>query len=299
MSRAARRVLQVGKETVEAVVADRVPTLAAALTYYTFFSIAPLVIIAVAVAGSIFGEQAARGEISRQLVGLLGITGSKAVEDLVKGASAERSGLIATLLGVVGIIFGATGLFTQLQGALNIIWKAPPLKIHTILGMLRARLLSLVVVLCVGICLLVSLLTSVALDTLCEWVGRCSPASDHWINEGISFGISTGLFALIFKLLPDIKVTWRDVWLGAAVTALLFAVGKHILGFVLGRTALLQSYGPAASLAAFLLWVHFSSLTLLLGAELSHVIATHDPKAGPLPRDRRRAQATLVPTHGS
>lgn len=295
MSRASRRVLQVGRETVEAVAADRVPTLAAALTYYTFFSIAPLVIIAVAIAGSIFGEQAARGEISRQLVGLLGITGSKAVEDLVKGASAERSGLVATLLGVVGIIFGATGLFTQLQGALNIIWKAPPLKIHTILGMLRARLLSLVVVLSVGICLLVSLLTSVALDTLCEWVGRCSPASDHWINEGISFGISIGLFALIFKLLPDIKVTWRDVWLGAAVTALLFAVGKHILGFVLGRTALLQSYGPAASLAAFLLWVHFSSLTLLLGAELSHVIATHDPKAGPLPRDRRRAPPTLVP----
>lgn len=295
MSSAARRVLQVGKETVEAVAADRVPTLAAAMTYYTFFSVAPLVIIAVAIAGSIFGEQAARGEISRQLVGLLGVTASKAVEDLVKGASAERSGLVATLLGVVGIIFGATGLFTQLQEALNIIWKAPPLKIHTLLGMVRARLLSLVLVLCVGLCLLVLLLVSVALDTLCEWVGRCGPVSDHWINEGISFGVSAALFGLVFKLLPDIKVSWRDVWVGAAVTALLFAVGKHILGFVLGRTALLQSYGPAASLAAFLLWVHFSSLTLLFGAELSHVIATHDPKAGPLPRDRRRAPPSLVP----
>jgi membrane protein len=276
MRRAARAAVDLGRATFDALVVHRAPSRAAALAYYTFFSIAPVVIIAIAVAGIVFGHDEAWGAIRRQLHGLIGATATQAVQDLVTGANGPRSGVIATLLGSLALLFGATGVFAELQDALNVIWNAPPLKIHGVLGFFRTRFLSFVMVLGVGFLLLVSLLVNVALSTFCHWVGECTRSIGHSLNSGVSFLVITVMFALIFKLLPDLKVAWRNVWLGAALTAALFTLGKYVLGLVLGRTAILSTYGAAASLAAFLLWVHYSSMILLVGAELSHAIAARD-----------------------
>ena len=261
-------------------IADRTSTMAAALAYYTFFSIAPVVIIAVAVAGVVFGPDTARGEISLQLNGLIGVDGAQAVEALVKGASGPRSGVVATLIGLVAILFGATGVFAELQDALNVIWKAPPLKINTVVAFFRTRFLSFTVVLGIGFLLLVSLMASVAVSALCSWAGQWTEWIGQSLTSVLSLAITTGLFALIFKLLPDAKVAWRDVWLGAVLTAGLFTLGKYVLGLVLGQATVLSTYGAAASLAAFLLWVYYSSMILLLGAELSHAIATRARRHG-------------------
>lgn len=279
MKRVTHAALDVGRATFDALLADRTPTRAAALAYYTFFSIAPVVIIAIAVAGIVFGHDAAQGAISQQLEGLIGGTAARAVEDLITGASGPRSGVIATLLGSLALLFGATGVFAELQDALNVIWKAPPLKIHGVLGFFRTRFLSFAMVLGVGFLLLVSLMVNVALSTFCEWVGQCTRSIGQSLSSGVSLVVITAMFALIFKLLPDVKVAWRDVWLGAAVTAVLFTLGKYVLGLVLGRTTILSTYGAAASLAAFLLWVHYSSMILLLGAELSHAIAARGERS--------------------
>jgi membrane protein len=268
-------VVALGRETFAALITDRAMTMAAALAYYTFFSIAPVVIIAVAVAGLVVGHEPAQGVVRTNLTDLVGPQAAEAVEALVKGASGPQSGVLATLLGAAALIFGATGVFAELQDALNVIWKAPRRKMNGVLAFLRTRALSFAIIVGIGVLLMVASLVSLALSKAYEWVGRS-------INSGLMFVVTAALFALVFKVLPDVKVAWRDVWFGAAVTASLFTLGKYALGLVLGQAFVLSTYGAAASLAAFLLWVYYSSMILLLGAELSHAIAARAKVADPL-----------------
>jgi membrane protein len=265
------------RRAIDAWVEDKAPTMAAALAYYSFFSIAPVIIIAIAVAGLVFGEDAARGEISRQLRGLVGEGGAKAVEGLIASASGHRAGVTATVVGLAAILFGATGVFAELQESLNTIWKAPPRQTSGVSSFLRTRFLSFAVVLGIGFLLLVSLVLSAILSAIAVrlqgYVGWA------WLGQGVSsvvsFGVTALLFAMIFKLLPDVRVDWKDVWFGATVTAVLFSLGKLLLGLYLGKTSILSTYGAASSLAALLLWVYYSSMILLFGAELSHAMAEH------------------------
>ena len=297
MMRRLRVVWDVIGATLTAFMNDRVGTMAAALAYFTFFSIAPMIIVAIAVAGLFFGQEAAQGALSHQLESLVGKVSAEAVEDLVKSASGKKSGVLATIMGTLAIMFGATGVFAELQESLNTVWKAPALKINKVAGFFRTRFLSFSAVLGVGFLLLVSLMTSVALSTICEWMGQCDATVGKVTERLVSFGITTVLFGFIFKLLPDVKVAWRHVWLGAVVTAVLFTIGKSILGYVLSQTSVLSTYGTAASLAALLLWVHYSSLILLLGAELSYVIAS---RAGAKPEEHVDAPWAegAEPSHG-
>lgn len=274
--------------TLNSVAEDRVTSMAAALAYFTFFSIAPVVIIAIAIAGAIFGDEAARGALSAQLEGIVGKPTADIVENLVKSANGPRRGALATLAGALAILFGATGVFAELQDALNTVWKVAPKKRHFVASFFRARFRSFTVVLGVGFLLLVSLLISVALSTVCGWFGECSAGFARLAETSISFLITTLLFGLIFKLLPDTRVSWRDVWHGAAITSVLFTLGKYALGWVLGRSTFLSAYGTAASIAALLLWVHYSSLILLVGAELAHELSVRarrhkpaEPRAPP------------------
>ncbi|HEX8437531.1 YihY/virulence factor BrkB family protein [Archangium sp.] len=255
---------------------DNAPTFAASLAYYTMFSIAPLLIIAVSVAGMVFGEEAARGEIQAQLRELVGQSGAEVIGDMMVSARKPSSGILATALGVVALIFGATGVFVQLQDALNHIWHAKPAQRNGVLNFLRSRVLSFAMVLVIGFLLLVSLVVSAALAGIGAYFGRAFPGWEvlwQGLNLLISFAVITVLFAMMYKLLPDTHVAWRDVWLGAAVTSLLFSLGKLGIGLYLGKSTVASSYGAAGSLAVVLIWVYYSAQILFLGAEFTQVYA--------------------------
>ncbi len=264
------------KQTVSEWVDDNVPALAAALAYYTLFSIAPLLIIAIAVAGLVFGQEAAHGAIQAQLRGLIGEPGATVVQDLVASASKRESGLLATVLGLAVLGFAATGVFVQLQDALNTIWKAKRRQMSGLLSFLRQRLLSFAMVLGIGFLLLVSLVVSAGLAAAGTFLVGLLPAWEavlHVVNVGISFAVITLLFAMIYKVLPDTRVAWSDVWIGAAVTSLLFSLGKLGIGLYLGKSSVASAYGAAGSFAVLLLWVYYSSQLLFLGAEFTQVYA--------------------------
>ncbi len=258
---------------------DKASTQAASLAYFTIFSIAPVLIIAVAVAGLVFGQEAARGEIQTQIQGLVGESGAKVIESMMASARKPESGILASLIGFAALIFGATGVFAQLQDSLNLIWKAKPTPRNGVLGFLRTRFLSFAMVLGIGFLLLVSLVLSAGLSAMGTYLGKLIPGWEAvWqgVNLVVSFGVITVLFAMIYKVLPDVKIAWRDVWLGAAVTALLFSIGKFGIGLYLGKGSVASSYGAAGSLAIVLLWVYYSSMILFLGAEFTQVYArTH------------------------
>ncbi|HZX43090.1 MAG TPA: YihY/virulence factor BrkB family protein, partial [Myxococcaceae bacterium] len=263
------------KETVTRWTEDKSSTLAAALAYYSLFSLAPLVLIAVAVAGLVFGQQAAEGQLYAQLAGLLGDVTAKALQELVANLHQEQGGgVIATIVGLATLLFGATGVFAQLQDSMNTIWKAKPPITNGILDFLRVRLLSFSMVLGVGFLLLVSLVLSALLAAVGDYLGGFLPggvAVTHALNAMVSLVVVTLLFAMIYKLLPDTYVAWRDVWLGALVTSLLFTVGKFAIGFYLGKASVASSYGAAGSVVILMLWVYYSALILYFGAEFTHV----------------------------
>lgn len=274
------------KKTINDWIDDRATTLAAALSYYTVFSIAPLLIIAVAVAGFFFGENAVRGDVYRELEGLLGSSGAKVIEDMMLSASNRKEGTLATVIGIAVLLFGASGVFSQLQETMNIIWKAKPPKINGILNWIRLRFLSFAMVLGIGFLLLVSLLITAAISAAGRYLEGMIPGWEslwHLINGGVSLGIITFLFAMIYKVLPDTHVEWRDVWLGALVTAILFSLGKLGIGIYLGTTSIASSYGAAGSVAILLIWVYYSAQILFLGAEFTQVYATYR-------RERREAR---------
>jgi membrane protein len=249
--------------------------LGAALSYYTVFSLAPVLILSVAVAGFAFGAEAASGRIVAELRGLMGPDGASAIQTLIERASLRPgAGWSATLFGVATILFGASGAFAELQHALNSIWDAKPPRRSSWLVILRTRLLSFSMVLAIGFLLIVSLVVSAALaalDDLVGDVGRLQPVLAA-VNGVLSWAVIAVLFALIFRVLPDTRIPWRDIWPGAAVAALLFVLGKFAIGFYIGNTAVASVYGAASSLAVLLVWVYYSAQSLFLGAELSQAL---------------------------
>lgn len=255
---------------------DKVPRMAAALAFYTVFSLAPIVIIAVTVAGMVFGREAALREVYEQARLLIGSDGVAAIRLLVEHAPARPTSAVATIVGLATMFFAATGAFTELKDSLNTIWEVQPKPGLGLWEMARARFLSFAMVLVIGFFMLVSLMASATLAAVSESISRFSPGPAGLLQTGhqfTSFALMTLLFALIYKVLPDALVSWKDVWLGAATTALLFVGGKWLFGLYLGHSTIGAGYGAAGSLVIVVLWTYYSSLILLFGAELSQVQA--------------------------
>lgn len=257
---------------------DNAPRLAAALAYYTVFSIAPLLVVVIAIAGLVFGHEAVTHRLDDQIRGLVGPEGAAIIQEIVRNASQPREGIVATLLGLATLILGAIGVFMQLKSALNTIWEVPPSPGQGILKTISDHLVSFGMVLGVGFVLLVALVVSAVLSALSNFVNGLLPQAQfvtQLFNFVLSFGVVTVLFALMFKYLPDATpaIDWRDVWIGAAMTALLFTIGKHLLGLYLGNSGVTSSYGAAGSFVLVLLWIYYSAQIFLFGAEFTQVYA--------------------------
>lgn len=264
------------KETFAEWNTDKASRLAAALAYYTIFSLAPLLIIAIAIAGAVFGEEAAKGEIVEQLQGLVGREGAQFIQIAIENASKPNQGTIASIISVVVLLFGASGLFAQLQDALNTIWEVQPKPGRGLVGMLRDRFLSFLMVLGVGFLLILSLVISAALTAFVNYFGHLLPGIGfllQFANFIISFAITTVLFGLIYKVLPDVEITWSDVWIGAMITSLLFSFGRFLLGMYLGNSSFGSTYGAAGSVVILLAWVNYAAQILFFGAEFTQVYA--------------------------
>lgn len=261
---------KVGRTTVRIWLDAQVFIHAAALAFFTVFSVAPVMIVAVSIVGLVLGERAAAGQIAQQLEAAIGPEAAAAVQTAVEGSRVERSGILPTVAGVGAVLFGATTVFAQMQNALNAIWGVAPKPTRSsVLVFVKGRLLSLAVVLAIGFVLLVSLLLSVAVRALVvfaqDWLPIPAPLL-LGLDWAISLVVVALLFATIFRVLPDVVLGWRDVWLGAFVTALLFAFGRTLIALYLSTTATASAYGAAGSLVLLLMWVNYSSLILLLGA---------------------------------
>jgi membrane protein len=248
--------------------------LGAALAYYTAFSLAPLLVIVIAIVGFVFGRDAATGQMSGQIESMVGEDGAKAVETIVASANKPASGIFATVVGLVMLLVGALGLFSQLQDALNTVWEVQPKPGLGLLRFFQDRLLSLTMVLGTAFLLLVSLVVSTALAALGSLAGEWGATIlGQALNIGVSLIVITLLFAMIYRFLPDAEIAWRDVWFGAAFTTLLFTLGKFLIGFYLGATGTASAYGAAGSLAALLIWLYYSAQIFLFGAELTKASA--------------------------
>ncbi len=259
---------------------DKAPQLAAALAYYTIFSIAPLLIIVIGIAGLVFGQEAAQGQIVAQIQGVIGKEGATLIQTMIQNASRPAAGALATIIGLITLLAGAAGVFSQMKSTLNQIWDVPPKQgpggIKGIIAAIKQQFISFSMVLGVGFLLLVSLVLSAGLQAAGKFLGdRIGISSGIWelVNFVVSFGVITLLFAAIYKVLPDIEIAWRDVWIGAAVTALLFTIGKWLIGLYLGHSSTASSYGAAGSLVIVLLWIYYSAQILFLGAEFTQVYA--------------------------
>lgn len=262
------------KETFSEWNQDKAERLAAALAYYTVFSLAPLLIIVIAIAGSVFGEQAARGEIVEQIQGLVGKDGAEFIQTAIQNAHKPKAGAIASIISVVVLLFGASWVFGALQDALNTIWGVQPKPGRNVISMVRSRFLSFTMILGVGFLLLVSLVISAALAAVVNFLGHALPGFDllwQLVNFILSFVIITLLFAMIYRILPDVKIAWSDVWIGAAITSLLFTIGKFLLGQYIGNSSFGSTYGAAGSLVVVLVWVYYSAQILFFGAEFTKV----------------------------
>jgi membrane protein len=273
----ARSVYNLIRETLAEWWRDDALRLGAALSYYTVFSLAPILVVSVAVAGLVFGQEAASGRLTEEIRGLVGPEGAGVVATLIERAAVRpNAGWIATAIGLATILIGASGAFGQLQYALNEIWNVKPAPSRGIAGVLRDRFLSFSMVLVIGFLLLVALVVSAALSALDDFAGTYAAVLQPVlavVNLAASFGIITLLFAAIFKVLPSTEVRWSDVWIGAAVTAGLFVVGKEAIGLYLGNASVASVYGAAGSIVVILLWVYYSSQILFLGAEFTQVFA--------------------------
>jgi membrane protein len=255
---------------------DKAPQLGASLAFYSALSIAPLLVIALGIAALFFDEEAARGGVVAQLQSLVGKQGGQAIEEMIQSANKPGAGVAATALSVVTLLFGASGVFGQLQDALNTIWEVKPKSGRGIVGFIKDRFLSFAMVMGVAFLLLVSLLLTAAIASV-GVVAERLPDAVQWLaqaaNMAVSFVVITLLFAMIFKLLPDVKMAWSDVWIGAVVTAALFTVGKFAIGLYLGRSSMASSYGVAGSFVVLLVWTYYSAQILFFGAELTQVYA--------------------------
>jgi len=277
------------KSTLNAWTEHSVPRLGAALAFYTIFAIAPLFIIVLAVAGFFFGAEAARHQLFNELNGLIGQKSGEAIEAVIVAAHQPKAGTWATAIAIGTLFVGATGVFVQLQDSLNTIWNVRPRPGRGLRHFIRNRILSFAMILVLGFLLLVSLVLSAALGAVGQSIGGALTSHElilRAVNFVLSLGVVSLLFALIFKLLPDVKVGWRDVWVGALLTAVLFDLGKYALGLYLGRSTFASAYGAAGSLVIFLVWVYYSSQILFFGAEFTRLYAI-------------RSGATIEPAHGA
>lgn len=264
---------------------DKAARLAAALAFYTLLSIAPLTILSVAIAGLAFGDEAARGQIAGQIESVVGPQAAEAIQSMAASAQTPSSGIVSSIIGIVVLLFGASGVFGELQSALDEIWEVEPKPGRGILGVVKDRFFSFTMVMGVAFLLMVSLVISAALAAIGSYFEAFLPSAFIWqiVNLAVSLGVSTVLFALMYKVVPDAKVAWRDVWMGGFVTAVLFTVGKLLLGLYIGRASVTSSYGAAGSLVALILWVYYSAQIFFLGAEFTQVFA-------------RRFGSKIVPT---
>jgi membrane protein len=264
------------KETAKDWDDDNASRLAAALACYTLLSIAPLLVLSVSVAGLVFGEDAARGQISREIGGLVGSQAGGAVEAIVVNAKKPDSGLISALIGIGVLLFGASGVFAELQSALNTIWEVKAKPNEGVRGFVRHRVFSFAMVLSVAFLLLVSLVVNAGLAAAGTFFEHHLPGGEAlWqaVNFVIALGVTTVLFALIFKVIPDVEISWRDVWVGSFLTAVLFTIGKLALSLYIGKSSVTSAFGVAGSLVALVLWVYYSSQILFLGAEFTQIYA--------------------------
>jgi membrane protein len=272
-----KEILELFKDTFDAWNKDHAPRLGAALAYYTVFSLGPLLIIVIAIAGLVFGQTAARQQILTQMESLVGPQGVQFIENAIVNSNRPSTNIIFTGIGLVTLLLGALGVFGQLQDALNAIWDVTPKPGRGWKGLLQDRLLSFTMVLGTGFLLLVSLVISTAIAALVKYFGAylpISPVTLEGINFFVSLVIITIVFALIFKYLPDAQIGWRNVWIGALLTSLLFVIGKFVLGFYLGNSQIGTIYGAAGSLLIVLLWIYYSAQILFFGAEFTKVFAT-------------------------
>lgn len=259
---------------------DKASRLAAALAYYTMFSLAPLLIIAIAIAGLLWRQDAVQEAVLNQIGGLVGADGQTFVAGLLDSASRPAQGIFATIIGLFTLLFGALGAFNELHNALNTVWEVEEEKVtglwNSIKKLIIERFLSFTMILGIGFLLLVSLVISTGLSAVGTWVSSMLPFHElilQVINLVITIGIVTILFALIFKYLPDAEIAWRDVWIGAFVTAVLFSIGKTLIGLYLGSSAVATAFGAAGSLVILLLWIYYSAQILFFGAEFTQVYA--------------------------
>jgi membrane protein len=266
-----------GKATVQGWVDDRASSMGASLSYYTFFSMAPLLLIVISVAGLLLGREAAQGHLMDELGGLFGPQAAASIQAMVASASEPANSWWGMVVGLGAMLLGATTVFAELQGALDRIWAAPDRPAGTGLwGLLRARVLSFGLILGLAFLLMVSLVVGAVVTALGRW-WRGALGDWEWVVQGLNFGVSflltSAIFAMIYKLMPRAQVQWQDVWVGAVVTAMLFTVGKLLIGIYLGASGVASAYGAAGSLVVVLIWVYYSAQVFLLGAEFTWVYA--------------------------
>jgi membrane protein len=279
--------------------ADFAPSMGAALAYYTIFSVAPLLVIVIAIAAMIFGQDAAHMAILDQTRGLIGDNGAKAIEGMLASAQKPKEGALAGALGVVALLVGATSVFAELESNLNRIWKVEPEKTSGIRHFVRTRLLSFGLVLTIGFLLIVSLVVSAAIAAWGAYWGGWFDGMEallHVANFVVSVGVVTVLFAIIYKFMPRVSIHWRDVWIGALVTSLLFSFGKFLIGLYIGKAGVESSYGAAGALVVLLVWVYYSAQIFLMGAEFTKAFAEshgsrQNVKARRAPRTGKTAHA--------
>jgi membrane protein len=270
---------------------DKVPRMGAAISYYSVFSLVPLVMTAIGIASVVFGKEAAQGAIAQELERTIGPSAAQAMEDLLKNTHQTGQGHLAAIVGLAVLLFGASGVFIELQDALNTIWKTTTR--NPWWRFVTDRFLSVAIVLGTGFLLLVSLLLSAGL----KWLGEVLTPDSlpgglplwQWLNQLVSLALITLLLALIYKLLPDAKIAWRDIWLGALITALLFTAGKYLIGWYLGQSNMTSALGAGGSLVVLLVWIYYSSQIVLFGAEFTHVYSNYRKSEAGHPRSPMEA----------
>ncbi len=276
------------------------PELGAALSYYTVLSLAPLLVVVTAVIGLAFGQEAARGQVLNQISDLVGTDGAQVVQTVVANANKPKTGILATVLGLITLFLGASGVFTELRSSLDRIWEAKRPAGGGVMAMIKERFFSFGMVLAVGFLLLVSLVITAGIAAAGTYVGHLLPIPAfvlQILNMLVSFAFITVLFALIYRYVPDERVDWRDVWTGAAITSILFGIGKYAIGLYLGKAGIGSTYGAAGSLVVLLVWIYYSAQIFFFGAEFTHVYSMrhgshkheHEPQEG-------ESQVVTVPT---
>ncbi|MBE0703983.1 MAG: YihY/virulence factor BrkB family protein [Afipia sp.] len=280
---------------------DNVPRLAAGLAYYIAFSLAPLLVITIAVAGFVLREQFVREEVLGLVTNTVGAQAGELVSELIDGLRQPSSGILSTVLGIGALLFGAINAFDQLKNALNVVWDVPDDKIETgMRGMIKSKVLSFGMVLMIGFLLLVSLVLSTVLSAFDSYIANLFSSADIILglaNIVLSFGIIVVLFALIYRFLPSITLQWRDVWIGATFTAILFTIGKYALSLYLGNAGTASAYGAAGSFVLILLWIYYSAQIVLFGAEFTQVYARRYGSLCPenqATQSEKRGQAKVV-----